>query len=129
MQESGDSTFVKLELLSDVGDAKLTFLWQAEVGDDVWGDDPTVHRLQELAAAVVGKEAAIFVPSGTMGNLSAVLAHCHERRQRGKWPRLAYKRNASTHSLQVQQARAAWTHAESVCHSEGHAHSSDHCRI
>ncbi len=52
---------------------------QAEVGDDVWGDDPTVHRLQELAAAVVGKEAAIFVPSGTMGNLSAVLAHCHER--------------------------------------------------
>ena len=52
---------------------------QAEVGDDVWGDDPTVLRLQEMAAAMVGKEAALFVPSGTMGNLSAVLAHCHER--------------------------------------------------
>ena len=52
---------------------------QAEVGDDVYGDDPTVQRLQEMAAAMVGKEAALFVPSGTMGNLSAVLAHCHER--------------------------------------------------
>ncbi len=52
---------------------------QAEVGDDVWDDDPTVHRLQDLAAATVGKEAALFVPSGTMGNLSAVLAHCHDR--------------------------------------------------
>ncbi|MEX2280182.1 MAG: GntG family PLP-dependent aldolase [Acidimicrobiia bacterium] len=40
----------------------------AEVGDDVYGDDPTVNRLQEEAAAVVGKEAAIFVPTGTMGN-------------------------------------------------------------
>ena len=54
-------------------------LVQAKVGDDVWDDDPTVHRLQDLAAAMVGKEAALFVPSGTMGNLSAVLAHCHER--------------------------------------------------
>ena len=49
------------------------------MGDDVWGDDPTVLRLQDMAAAMVGKEAALFVPSGTMGNLSAVLAHCHER--------------------------------------------------
>lgn len=43
------------------------------------GDDPTVHRLQELAAQIVDKEAALWVPSGTMGNLSAVLAHCYER--------------------------------------------------
>lgn len=40
----------------------------AEVGDDVYGDDPTVNRLQEEAAAAVGKDAAIFVPTGTMGN-------------------------------------------------------------
>ena len=52
---------------------------QAEVGDDVYGEDPTVLRLQELAAKTVGKEAAIWVPTGTMGNLSAVLAHCYER--------------------------------------------------
>ena len=49
---------------------------QAEVGDDVFGDDPTVNRLQELAAERMGKEAGLFVPSGTMGNLAALLAHC-----------------------------------------------------
>ena len=48
----------------------------AELGDDVYGEDPTINRLQELAAARMGKEAALFVPSGTMGNLAAVLAHC-----------------------------------------------------
>ena len=46
------------------------------VGDDVFGEDPTVNRLEALAAERMGKEAALFVPSGTMGNLAAVLAHC-----------------------------------------------------
>jgi threonine aldolase len=45
---------------------------EAEVGDDVYGEDPTVNRLQELAAAMVGKEAALYVPSGTMGNQLAL---------------------------------------------------------
>ncbi len=49
---------------------------RAEVGDDVYGDDPTVNRLQEMAADLMGKEAALFVPSGTMGNLAGILAHC-----------------------------------------------------
>jgi len=49
---------------------------EAEVGDDVYGDDPTVNRLQEKAAEMLGKEAALFVPSGTMGNLLALLVHC-----------------------------------------------------
>src|SRR5512140_2900856 len=49
---------------------------KAEVGDDVYGDDPTVNRLQELAAEMMGKEAGLFVPSGTMGNLAAILTHC-----------------------------------------------------
>ena len=49
---------------------------KAEVGDDVYGDDPTVNRLQELAAEMMGKEAGLFVPSGTMGNLAAILSHC-----------------------------------------------------
>ncbi len=48
----------------------------AEVGDDVYGEDATVNRLQEAAAVLMGKEAGLFVPSGTMGNLAAVLAHC-----------------------------------------------------
>ena len=50
---------------------------QAEVGDDVYGEDPTVNRLQETAAAMLGKEAGLFVPSGTMGNLASILAHCN----------------------------------------------------
>jgi threonine aldolase len=49
---------------------------EAEVGDDVYGDDPTVNRLEMLAAEMLGKEAALFVPSGTMGNLTALLVHC-----------------------------------------------------
>jgi threonine aldolase len=49
---------------------------EAQVGDDVLGDDPTVNRLQAMAAERLGKEAALFVPSGTMGNLAAVLSHC-----------------------------------------------------
>src|SRR5512133_1216035 len=48
----------------------------AEVGDDVFGEDPTINRLQEMAAERMGKEAGLFVASGTMGNLTAVLAHC-----------------------------------------------------
>ncbi len=49
---------------------------RAEVGDDVYGEDPTINRLQELAAEKMGKEAGLFVASGTMGNLIGVLAHC-----------------------------------------------------
>lgn len=48
---------------------------EAEVGDDVYGDDPTVNRLEALAAELVGKEAALFVPSGTFGNQLCVLTH------------------------------------------------------
>ncbi len=49
---------------------------RAQVGDDVYGEDPTVNRLQEKAAELMGKEAGLFVASGTMGNLTAILAHC-----------------------------------------------------
>lgn len=48
---------------------------EALVGDDVYGDDPTINKLEELAARMVGKEAALFVPSGTMGNQLAIMSH------------------------------------------------------
>ncbi|WP_448516353.1 low-specificity L-threonine aldolase [Pseudothermotoga sp.] len=48
---------------------------EAEVGDDVYGEDPTVNRLEELAAEMFGKEAALFVASGTMGNQASIMAH------------------------------------------------------
>ena len=49
---------------------------RAEVGDDVFGDDPTVNALQERIAAMLGKEAALYVPSGTQSNLCALMSHC-----------------------------------------------------
>lgn len=50
----------------------LDFMYSAEVGDDVFGEDPTINRLQEKAAAMFGKEAALFCPSGTMTNQIAI---------------------------------------------------------
>ncbi len=49
---------------------------RAELGDDVYGEDPTVNRLEAMAASMMGKEAALLVPSGTMANLAAMLTHC-----------------------------------------------------
>lgn len=57
-------------------DAMRRAMAQAKVGDDVYGEDPTVNRLQELAADMLGMEAALYVPSGTQGNLIALLSHC-----------------------------------------------------
>lgn len=49
---------------------------KAEVGDDVFNEDPTIHQFQDMAAEKLGKEAALFLPSGTMGNLVSLLTHC-----------------------------------------------------
>lgn len=57
-------------------DAMRSAMLAAEVGDDVYGEDPSVNRLEALAAARLGKEAALFVCSGTQSNLLALLAHC-----------------------------------------------------
>ena len=51
-------------------------MFKAEVGDDVYGDDPTVKKLEEMAAKIVNKEAALFVPSGAFGNQLALFTHC-----------------------------------------------------
>jgi len=61
-----------IDLRSDTvtkpSDAMRKAMARAEVGDDVYGEDPTVNRLQDMAAAMLGKKAALFVPSGTMAN-------------------------------------------------------------
>lgn len=49
---------------------------RAEVGDDVYGEDPSVNLLEEKSAQLLGKQAGLFIPSGTMGNLAAILTHC-----------------------------------------------------
>jgi len=57
-------------------DAMRAAMAAAEVGDDVYGDDPTVTRLERGLAARLDKEAGLFLPSGTQSNLCAMLAHC-----------------------------------------------------
>lgn len=73
-----------IDLRSDTVTKPTTAMRQAmmtaEVGDDVYGEDPTVNRLEALAARAVGKEAALFVPTGSMGNQIAIMVHC----QRGE---------------------------------------------
>lgn len=73
-----------IDLRSDTvtrpGEAMRQAMASAEVGDDVYGDDPTVNALQEMAAKLTGKEAALFLPTGTQANLVALLTHC----QRGE---------------------------------------------
>src|ERR1051325_11716536 len=58
----------------------LKAMTEAELGDDVFGDDPTVNRLQARAAELFGFEAALFFPTGTQSNLAALMSHC----QRGE---------------------------------------------
>lgn len=69
-----------VDLLSDTltlpSEAMRQAMARAEVGDDVFGEDPTVNRLQEIGAERMGKEAALYVPSGSMANLISLLAHC-----------------------------------------------------
>ncbi|MCI0476524.1 MAG: aminotransferase class I/II-fold pyridoxal phosphate-dependent enzyme, partial [Anaerolineales bacterium] len=70
----------KIDLRSDTvtlpTPAMRAAMANAEVGDDVMGEDPTVNRLEEIAAARLKKDAALFVASGTMANLVALLTHC-----------------------------------------------------
>src|ERR1700686_2335511 len=56
----------------------------AEVGDDVFGDDPTVNRLQDVCAERFGMQAGLFFPSGTQSNLAALMAHCQRGEEGGR---------------------------------------------
>ena len=73
--------FPTIDLRSDTvtkpSPAMRAAMAEAEVGDDVYGEDPTVNRLEQEAARIAGKEAALFVPSGTMGNNVAIKVHTH----------------------------------------------------
>jgi threonine aldolase len=75
-----DAPAVRINLLSDTQTRPTAAMREAmagaEVGDEQIGDDPTVHLLCERVAALLGKEAAVFMPSGTMCNVAATLVHC-----------------------------------------------------
>ena len=69
-----------IDLRSDTvtlpSDDMLNVMMNAELGDDVFQEDPTVNELEKKAASIMNKESALLVPSGTMGNLISILAHC-----------------------------------------------------
>ena len=67
---------LRSDTLTQPTDTMRQAMANAEVGDDVFGEDPTVNRLEEMAAKRLGKEAALYVSSGTMGNLASLMAHC-----------------------------------------------------
>jgi threonine aldolase len=69
-----DAVDLRSDTLTVPDEGMRTAMARAEVGDDVWGEDPTVRRLEEEVARLLGKPAAVFVPSGTMGNLTCVAA-------------------------------------------------------
>ncbi|HEY5475254.1 MAG TPA: low-specificity L-threonine aldolase [Tepidiformaceae bacterium] len=66
---------LRSDTVSKPSEAMRRAMFEAEVGDDVFGDDPTVNRLEAMAAERMGKEAAVYVPSGTMANLLGVMTH------------------------------------------------------
>ena len=73
---SGPAIDLRSDTVTHPSPAMREAMYRAEVGDDVYGEDPTVNRLEALAAEKTGKEAALYVPSGTMANATAILTHC-----------------------------------------------------
>ncbi len=90
---------LRSDTVSRPSTAMRTAMAEAEVGDDVWGDDPTVAKLEAVTAELLGKEAAMLVPSGTQSNLCALLAHC----QRGE----EYIVGANAHTYRYEAGGAA----------------------
>ena len=76
---------------------------EAEVGDDVYGEDPTVNRLQERAAEIFEKEAALFVPTGSMGNQIAVKLHTRPGMEVVLRAELMPGRDGSQRTFRVQE--------------------------
>jgi threonine aldolase len=74
--EGTDMIDLRSDTVTRPSQAMLASMVAAEVGDDVWGDDPTVLRLQASVAERAGKEAGLFFPSGTQSNLAALMSHC-----------------------------------------------------
>ena len=66
---------IRSDTVTVPGEEMRRVMASAEVGDDVYGDDPTVNRLEEMSADILKKEAALFVPSGTFGNQLSILTH------------------------------------------------------
>src|SRR3954447_9008732 len=97
---------------------------EAEVGDDVYGEDPTVNRLEERAAEIFSKEAALFVPTGTMGNTIALKLHtqhgeeiiCEAHSHVIDWElsMMAWFAGCVPRTVQTEDGVMRWEHIEAV---------------
>ena len=76
-QDSNEVIDLRSDTFTKPSPAMRRAMFEAEVGDDVYGEDPTLNRLEQRAAEIFGREAALFVPSGTMGNQIAIKLHTH----------------------------------------------------
>lgn len=95
---------------------------EAEVGDDVYGEDPTVNRLEKRAAELCGKQAALFVPTGTMGNTIAIKLHtkhgeevvCDSRSHVMDWElaMMAWFSGCLARPVQTQDGTLTWKQIE-----------------
>ena len=94
--ERGGIVDLRSDTVTHPSPAMLKAMYEAELGDDVFSDDPTVNALEERAAELLGKEAAVFVASGTMGNLVAQLGHLGRGQET--------MAGASTHIVKDEQA-------------------------
>ncbi len=81
MSTSGNFIDLRSDTVTKPTPAMRRAMFEAEVGDDVYGEDPTVNRLEERAAEMLGKQAALFVPTGTMGNQTAIRTHTQPGRE------------------------------------------------
>ncbi|XP_046401764.1 probable low-specificity L-threonine aldolase 2 isoform X2 [Ischnura elegans] len=88
-------------------------MFEASVGDDVYGEDPTVNELERKAASLLGKEAGLFLPSGTMGNLISIMVHCTRRGSEVILGDL-------THTVLYEQGGAAQIAGVSLCTLPNH---------
>ena len=101
----------------------------AEVGDDVYGEDPTINRLEERAAEIFGREAAVFVPTGTMGNQIAIRLHtrpgqeivCESRSHILDWEMAtaASFSGCLIRPVVAERGILTWAHIEPVIHAKG----------
>ncbi len=98
-------------------------MFEAEVGDDVYGEDPTINRLEKRAAEIFGREAALFVPSGTMGNQIAIKLHtthgreviCEERSHvfNSEMAMMAHFSGVVPRTLWAEEGIITWEHVKS----------------
>lgn len=77
LKNASDFVDLRSDTVTKPTDTMREWMRSAAVGDDVYGDDSTIKELESRVATITGKEAGLFVPSGTMGNLVALATHCN----------------------------------------------------